>query len=116
MRQISILKWFVQRWTELSCDFLTPSELTRFNAKLKASRGGCPNPDAVVLGADTIVTLGSEIFGKPRDLDDAGRMLHKLVGKTHEVITGIALIEPNVGRITLRAARSSSHISYPFHS
>lgn len=92
--------------TERSCDFLTPSELARFNAKLKASAVAVLNPDAVVLGADTIVTLGSEIFGKPRDLDDAGRILHKLVGKTHEVITGIALIEPNVGRITLKAARS----------
>ncbi len=92
---------------ELSCDFLTPSELARFNAKLKATAVAALNPDAVVLGADTIVTLESEIFGKPRDLDDAGRILRKLVGKTHEVITGIALIEPNVERMTLRAARST---------
>ena len=91
---------------ERSCDFLTPSELARFNAKLKATAVAVLNPDAVVLGADTIVTLESEIFGKPRDLDDAGRFLRKLVGKTHEVITGVALIEPNVGRITLKAARS----------
>jgi septum formation protein len=92
---------------ELSCDFLTPSELARFNASLKASAVAVLYPDAVVLGADTVVAFGSEVFGKPRDLDDAGRMLRKLVGKAHEVITGIALIEANVGRITVRAACST---------
>jgi septum formation protein len=93
--------------TELSCDYLTPSELARFNASLKAAAVAVLHPDAVVLGADTVVALGSEVFGKPRDLDDAGQMLRKLVGKTHEVITGIALIEANVGRITLRAVCST---------
>ena len=92
---------------ELCCDYLTASELTRFNAGLKASAVAVLHPDAVVLAADTVVALGSEVFGKPRDLDDAGRMLRTLVGKTHEVITGIALIKANVGRITLRAVRST---------
>ena len=97
---------------ELSCDFLTPGELARFNARLKAAAVAALNPDATVLGADTIVALGSEVFGKPRDFDEAGRMLRKLVGKTHEVITGIALIEANLGRIILRAVCST----VTFHS
>lgn len=93
---------------ELSCDFLTPGELARFNARLKAAAVAALNPDATVLGADTIVALGSEVFGKPRDFDEAGRMLRKLVGKTHEVITGIALIEANLGRgMILRAVCSA---------
>jgi septum formation protein len=92
---------------ERSFDFLTPSELARFNARLKAAAVAGLYPDAVVLGADTVVALGTEVFGKPRDLDDAGRMLRKLAGKTHEVITGIALIETNIGRITLRAICST---------
>jgi septum formation protein len=92
---------------ELSCDYLTPSELARFNARLKAATVTVAYPDAVVLGADTVVALGSEVFGKPRDLEDAGRMLSKLVGKTHEVITGIALVEANSGRMTLRAVAST---------
>jgi septum formation protein len=92
---------------ELSCDYLTPSELARFNARLKAAAVTVAYPDAVVLGADTVVALGSEVFGKPRDLEDAARMLSKLVGKTHEVITGIALIEANGGRMTLRAVAST---------
>lgn len=47
--------------------------------------------DDIVLGADTIVLLGSEIMGKPKDADDAGRMLAALAGRGHEVITGICL-------------------------
>ena len=92
---------------ELFCDFLTPSELALYNARLKAAAVAAQYPDAVVLGADTVVALGSEIFGKPRDLEDAARMLRKLAGATHEVITGIALMQANIGRSTLRAVRSS---------
>jgi septum formation protein len=92
---------------ELSCDFLTPSELTRFNARLKAAAVASRFPDSVVLAADTVVALGQKVFGKPQDLDDAHRMLQKLVGKTHEVITGIAMIETKNARLTLRAVSST---------
>lgn len=44
-----------------------------------------------VIGADTMVVLGTEIFGKPRSLDDAKRMLRLLSGKTHQVITATCL-------------------------
>jgi septum formation protein len=92
--------------TELACTFLTPSELARFNARLKASAVAVEHPDATVLGADTLVALGTEVFGKPQDLDDARRMLRTLVGKTHEVITGVAVIEANTGRMSLQAVSS----------
>jgi septum formation protein len=91
---------------ELSGDFLTATELAQCNAKLKAAAVAALNPDAVVLGADTIVALGLEIFGKPKDFEDAGRILGKLAGKTHEVITGVALLEPSIGRLTLQSASS----------
>jgi septum formation protein len=45
----------------------------------------------VVLGADTVVVIGGEILGKPRDRADAIRMLERLAGREHEVITGICL-------------------------
>lgn len=48
--------------------------------------------DAVVLGADTVVVLGGEILGKPKDKKDAVNMLKKLSGKTHEVITGYSIV------------------------
>src|SRR5579863_3498675 len=48
--------------------------------------------DVIVLGADTTVTLDNHILGKPEDAADAARMLRLLSGRTHRVITGIALV------------------------
>ena len=49
---------------------------------------------AYVLGADTVVSVDDEIFGKPADSADAARMLRKLAGRNHEVITGVCLVPP----------------------
>ena len=95
---------------ELWCDFFTPTELTLFNAFQKAAAVAIQHPDAVVLGADTLVALGSEVFGKPRDLVEARQMIGKLVGKTHDVITGISLIQVKVGRIVTRAVHTTVKI------
>jgi septum formation protein len=59
-------------------------------------------PGALVLGADTVVDLDGEIFGKPHDPDDARRMLRMLSGRIHRVFTGFALARG--GRIVERAA------------
>ena len=48
-------------------------------------------PDELVLAADTVVLLGREIMGKPRDRADAVRMLTALAGRRHEVITAVCL-------------------------
>lgn len=48
--------------------------------------------DDLIITADTVVVLGDEVLGKPRDFDDAKRMLRKLSGKTHQVITGVCLM------------------------
>lgn len=47
---------------------------------------------SVIIGADTIVVCEGEVLGKPRDEEEAFRMLRKLAGRTHEVYSGIALI------------------------
>ena len=52
------------------------------------------NPSAVVLGADTEVVLDDEVFGKPRDADDAAAMLRRLSGRTHDVISAVSLVSP----------------------
>ncbi len=62
--------------------------------------------DVVVLGADTIVTLDRVILGKPRDAQDARRMLRLLAGRVHEVWTGIAVVDPVDGRSVAEAVRS----------
>ena len=49
--------------------------------------------ELVVLGADTTVTLDGHILEKPRDADDAARMLRMLSGRTHRVITGVAVVD-----------------------
>ncbi|MCA1713681.1 MAG: Maf family nucleotide pyrophosphatase [Gammaproteobacteria bacterium] len=49
-------------------------------------------PGATVLGADTEVVLDDEVFGKPRDADAAAAMLRRLSGRTHQVISALALV------------------------
>lgn len=48
--------------------------------------------DDIIIGADTVVVYQNNILGKPKDFDDAKRMLHLLSGKTHQVYTGITII------------------------
>lgn len=48
-------------------------------------------PEALVLAADTVVVLDGEILGKPADSDEAAATLRRLSGRTHTVVTGIAL-------------------------
>jgi septum formation protein len=57
--------------------------------------------EAIILGADTTVVVDGEILGKPCDDDDARKMLRRLSGKTHQVLTGISLRrgEHEVGRV-----------------
>jgi len=65
-------------------------------AELVAARAVGP---AIVIAADTVVTLDGAMFGKPRTTEDARQMLEKLSGRTHSVITGVALIRlPDVER------------------
>ena len=49
-------------------------------------------PDALVLGADTLVYLDTTLFGKPANHEDAYRMLKQLQGHTHQVVTGVCLM------------------------
>lgn len=58
-------------------------------AREKAQR--IAEPDAVVVGSDTIVVIDGEVLGKPRDDDDAARMLERLSGQSHTVITAVAV-------------------------
>ena len=67
---------------------------------------------AVVLGADTVVLIGSEVAGKPVDEDDAERMLRALSGVWHEVLTGVAVscrgdVRSEVSRTRVKFAKMS---------
>lgn len=66
----------------------------------KARAAAALAPDAVVLGADTVVVLEGEVLNKPQDAAHARAMLARLAGRTHSVLTGICVLEPAEGAAT----------------
>src|SRR5262249_23588129 len=74
----------------------TPRQLALRLALAKAAAAAAP--DAYVIGADTVVALGLRVFGKPEDEAEARRMLAKLSGRSHKVLTGVAVRAPD-GRV-----------------
>jgi septum formation protein len=89
--------------TEMAHEHLSPLELCQLNAHHKARAVAKKIPDALVLGADTLVFLDGEILGKPRNLAEARRMLKKLRGRTHQVVTGVSLMHLRAHRESLFA-------------
>lgn len=76
------------------CDkFMIPWDLTVQNAQIKASPIAQNNQEKIVIGADTVVSLDNEIFGKPSDMEEAVKMLARLSGRTHIVTTGVCIIQ-----------------------
>ena len=71
-----------------------PQALAERLAREKALAVGEPALGNFVLGADTVVVVDGQILGKPRDRDDASRMLRLLAGRSHRVITGVCLKSP----------------------
>ena len=61
------------------------------NARLKAEACAASNPRAIVIGADTVIRFGNETIGKPADIADAKRILARLSGHTHDVVTGVCV-------------------------
>ena len=79
-------------------------------AREKAAEVALRESGRIFIGADTIVLCDGEIMGKPRDNDDAKRMLAKLSGRTHQVITGFTMIDRRDGRTITRAV--STDVSF----
>jgi septum formation protein len=93
LRQLAVkFKIIPSDATEISDEQLSPRELCQLNAHRKARTVAKKIPDAIVLGADTLVFLDGKIFGKPRDLAEAKQMLAQLQGRTHQVVTGVCLM------------------------
>ena len=68
------------------------------NARLKACAVACDFPEAVVIGADTLVFLDGDALGKPSDMAHARSMLRRLSGRQHQVCTGVCIAGPS-GRL-----------------
>ena len=77
---------------EVAHDHLSPLEVCQLNAHRKAFAVAKKIPDALVLGADTLVFLDNEILGKPRNRNEARQMLARLQGRHHQVVTGVSLM------------------------
>jgi septum formation protein len=73
-------------------------EVAPENAYRKAAAVAPGAPDALVLGVDTVVALGSRLYGKPADLDAARATLATLSGRRHAVVSGVCVIEDGRAR------------------
>ena len=72
------------------------------------ARAGAPGSGQVVIGADTAVVLGDTIFGKPEDEADALAMLGRLSGRSHAVLTGVAVWDG----LEMRSVVSASDVRF----
>ncbi len=84
-----------------------PSAYAEAMSHLKAADVAARVPAGIVLGADTIVTYRNEIYGKPTSVDHARRILTTLAGTTHQVITGVTLLNAENGLRDTRHAVST---------
>lgn len=72
-----------------------PVGVARANAVAKARAAARLRPEDTILGVDTVVALDGEIYGKPGSAAAARATLERLSGRTHEVVSGIALLDPH---------------------
>jgi septum formation protein len=78
---------------ESDSNALTIRELTVCNAARKALAVARARPEAVVLGADTLVGIDADVIGKPADLAEAAQLLRRLSGREHQVCTSVCICE-----------------------
>ncbi len=83
---------------EIILDDATPATIVKVLSMEKAEAVSEGHPEALCLGADTIVVLEGKVLGKPADPADARAMLRRLSGRTHTVYTGFALVHPPSNR------------------
>lgn len=92
--EITVVK---SSYEELNLPGQAPHELAMEQALGKAlETDQCYRENGVVIGSDTIVVLDNEILGKPKDEEHAAQMLRKLSGRTHDVISAVAIIKDDM--------------------
>lgn len=101
--------------SDLAPGSVSPAHWVAALAYLKAAAGAqAASPDCTVLGADTAIVKDGTLIGTPRDGADAYRILRGLSDGTHEVVTGVALVDASTGRRKIfvdRAAVTVGHLS-----
>ncbi len=71
----------------------SPAEVAKALSTFKAEQVARMHPEAIVLGADTVVALDGVLYGKPEDAEGARRILSALMPHTHKVVTGVTVID-----------------------
>lgn len=97
----------------------SPQAMVERLALLKAQAIAQHHPGAIVIGSDTTVVCDEHILGKPTDIADAQRILAQICGRTHEVLTGVAVVhgaqmqvECARAAVTMRAASAEDIAQY----
>lgn len=85
---------------------LSPEELVLHLSRGKADSVALLNKDAIIIAADTIVALDGVVMGKPHTKEKAKEMLKMLSAKTHQVFTGLTIIDATSDKIVSRAVSS----------
>ncbi|MCS7000311.1 MAG: Maf family protein [Bacteroidota bacterium] len=100
-------------------DRTMPRQYVEVLAQAKAAAVRRLHPESIVIGADTTVVLDGQVLNKPRDRDDAVRMLRLLSGRTHTVITGVCvlwqkvqLVDSRITHVTFRSLSEEEIAAY----
>ncbi len=88
----------------------SPAEVAMHNALGKAEEVAAKLESGLVLGADTVVICDNQLLGKPKDRDDARRMLRLLSGRWHEVLTAVALVDVSTHCLRQELVRTRVHM------
>jgi septum formation protein len=85
-------------FNEIPKNKCTPQELVEMNAKGKAREVAARHKNSIIIGVDTVGGYKGEILEKPKDLADAFRMIQLYQGDTHQIYSGICIIDSASGR------------------
>ena len=124
-RRIELLKTVIKNFQVIPSEIdetcnanLSPEENVMFLSRKKATWVAKHHPHHLVIGADTLVFLENEIIGKPTDVEDACRILRRLNGREHKVITGVAVVHSktlsaaSVSRVRIKPLTQNEIASY----
>ncbi len=99
-------KVVASNYHEVHHKHFTPKQLVGFLAEGKAAATAKKYPNSIIVGADTIVVHKGKIFGKPKDKEDARKMLSKFSGQAQDVLTGVCVINLSAHKKVTKVVKS----------
>lgn len=85
---------------------LSPKKLAEYLSYRKAYKISKKHSNATIIAADTLVVLNNKVIGKPKNSKDAKKILRKLSGKAHSVITAFTIIDTKTNKISTRSVET----------